>query len=229
MCFSAAASLATGVALLPAGAYCLQAAVRKNRTYLPLAVTPLLFGVQQLCEAGVWLGLHHDDPGLVKPSALGFLFFAYAFWPFWVPFIAWVIEVQKPKRRLFAALAVVGLGLGGTSYVPAAANYDTTVIVRHVDHSIQYDLTELPLAREVAGTVWLALYMAAVCCPLLLSSERRLPLLGVSITVAAVVTHVMFRYAFASVWCFFAALLSLHLCYVLYRLPARSDNEMARR
>jgi hypothetical protein len=34
-----------------------------------------------------------------------------------------------------------------------------------------------------------------------------------------VITHVVFRYAFASVWCFFAALLSLHITYILYRLP----------
>ena len=43
-----------------------------------------------------------------------------------------------------------------------------------------------------------------------------------TIAVSAAVTQIHFRYAFISIWCFFAAWLSLHICYVLYRLPARS-------
>jgi hypothetical protein len=61
--------------------------------------------------------------------------------------------------------------------------------------------------------------MIAVCVPLLTSRDFRLRVLGGSITVSAVVTHAVFWYAFISVWCFFAAILSLHICYILYRLP----------
>src|SRR6476661_8747844 len=123
MCFSAEASFTAGAALLPAGAYAVAVALKKDRAYLPLAVMPLLFGVQQLCEAGVWVGLEHDAPGLVKPAALAFLFFAVAFWPFWLPLAAAAVERRPLWRRLFFAAAAVGLGLGLACYVPAILHY----------------------------------------------------------------------------------------------------------
>lgn len=219
MCFSPEASLAAGVALLPVGAYALGAAWRKDRRYLPVAAMPLVFGVQQLFEAVVWLGLGRSDAGLVKPAALAFLFFAVAFWPVWIPFAAAAVEPRPPWRRLFAALAVVGLAVGCGCYVAAAANFDEWVAVTVVGHSIRYDLSGIPGAETAAGWAWQALYLGAACVPMLLSRDRRLRVFGLAVAVSAVVTHVAFRYAFTSVWCFFAALLSAHICYVLYRLP----------
>lgn len=53
MCHSAGASFGVGAVLIPAGLYCLSAAARKDRAYVPLAVTPLVFGVQQCIEGCV--------------------------------------------------------------------------------------------------------------------------------------------------------------------------------
>ena len=78
MCFSADASLGAAVVLLPVGGYCAAAAIYKDRTYMPLAVTPFLFGVQQLGEAVAWLGLDHNDPGLARAGSRWFLLFALA-------------------------------------------------------------------------------------------------------------------------------------------------------
>ncbi|HKM54972.1 MAG TPA: hypothetical protein VJY33_16300, partial [Isosphaeraceae bacterium] len=61
MCISAEASVAVGAVLLPAGAYCVQAALRKNRSYLVLSVIPIFFSAQQFCEGAVWLGLGQND------------------------------------------------------------------------------------------------------------------------------------------------------------------------
>jgi hypothetical protein len=109
MCFSAEASVAAGVALLPAGAFAIATALRKDRAYLPLAALPLLFGVQQLCEAGVWIGLERGEPGLVRLATLAFLFFAIAFWPFWIPLVAACIEGRPAWRLLFFVTTGVGL------------------------------------------------------------------------------------------------------------------------
>lgn len=218
MCFSAEASLVTGAALLPAGVYCITSALRKNRAYLPLAVLPALFGVQQLFEAAVWIGLQHDRPGLVRPAALGFLFFAIAFWPVWVPVAAAALE-RRRGRRLFC-LVLAGVGAGALAvYVPLAARAGDALRVEIVNHSVRYDLSALPVVTSVSGVVLQVLYLFVVCVPLLLSADRRLRVLGLAVALAAVVTQAAFRYAFASVWCFFAALLSLHVCYVLSRAP----------
>jgi len=49
---------------------------------MPLAVTPILFGVQQLTEGLLWLHLPTapDGPGAANLTLL-FLLFAQVFWP----------------------------------------------------------------------------------------------------------------------------------------------------
>lgn len=224
MCFSAEASLAASAILIPLGAYGVRVAGMKDRTYIPLAATPLLFGIQQLCEAGVWIVLGKDRFSPVKSLALTYLFFAIAFWPFWVPFTAAVIEVRRSRRWLFRGLAVVGLILGSVCYLPSVLNYDQWLTVHIVDHSIEYDFSRMPDSQMGRTLIWQALYLTSVTCPFLMSVDRRLRFLGLSIAITAAVTQVHFRYAFISVWCFFAAWLSLHINYVLYRLPDRSPR-----
>jgi MFS family permease len=219
VCFSAEASFVTGAVLLPAGVYCTVAAVRKNRSYLPHAVAPLLFAVQQFAEAGVWAGLDRDDPAVVRPFALVFLFFAVAFWPAWASFAAAFLEPRPRWRGCLFALSALGFVLGLTCYLPAAGRYDEWVQVRIAGHSVQYDLSRMPAAETVVGAVWRWVYLGLVCLPLLTTRDRRLGLFGVAVATAAVIAYLVFRYAFASVWCFFAAALSAQLCYVLYRVP----------
>ena len=221
MCFSAEASLATGAVLLPAGCYATAAAWRRDRRYLPVAAAPLLFGVQQVCEAGVWLGLERGAPGLVRPASLAFLFFAFAVWPFWIPLSVAAIELHGTKRRVLASAAGIGLAVGLGGYVPTALHFDSWADVGVVHHSIRYDFSDMPAALWDASFAWQGLYLAVVIAPLLISRDRGVRWFGAGVAAAAIVSHVLFHYAFASVWCFFAALASAHLCVVLYRLPSR--------
>src|SRR5437660_1254987 len=101
MCFSAEASFAVSAVLLPAGVYCTSVAVRKRPAYLPLAIVPIAFSLQQLCEGLVWTGLARNDGALVRVGSLSFLAFALAFWPFWVPFsILFLAERRRVKQCL---------------------------------------------------------------------------------------------------------------------------------
>lgn len=220
MCFSAEASLAAGAVLLPAGGYAAAVAWRRDRRYLPVAATPLLFGVQQLCEAGVWLGLDRGEPGLVRSASLAFLFFAFAVWPFWIPFSVAAIEWRGTKRRALFAAAAAGLAVGLGGYVPTALRFDSWAEVRVVHHSLRYDFSDMPPGLWGASFAWQGLYLGVVIAPLLICRDRGVRWFGVGVAAAATVSHVLFHYAFASVWCFFAALVSAHLCLVLYRLPS---------
>ena len=112
MCFSADASLGAAIVLLPVGGFCAAAALSKDRAYLPLAVIPLLFGVQQLCEAVVWLGLERAEPDLIRAGSGWSLLFALAVWPTWVPLAAAAIELPGARRWAFIGLVGVGLALG---------------------------------------------------------------------------------------------------------------------
>lgn len=215
MCFSAEASLGVAAALLPAGAYGVVAARRTDRRYLPLAAVPVLFGVQQVCEAAVWAGLDRGDPGAARAASVGFLFFALAVWPAWVPLAVATVEPDGRKRAAFLLLAAAGVLVGCVYYLPVAADGGRGLNPAVVGHSVRYDFP----AGPGPGWFWPALYLVAVAGPLLLSSDRRLRPLGVAVVAAAGVAYLAFREAFASVWCFLAAALSAYLVYVLYRLP----------
>jgi hypothetical protein len=219
MCFSAEASAAAAAVLLPVGGYCLAAAWRKDRAYLVLAAVPLLFGLQQACEACVWRALYRGDAEGARVPALLFLFFALAAWPVWSPLAAGAIE--PPGRTSGVLLAIAGAGalFAAANYLPLLPDDGGALNPAVVGHSVRYDLSGVPAVGSDWWRAWAALYLAAVCGPLLISRERRLRVLGAAVVVAAALTYALFAYAFASVWCFFAAVLSLYVAYVLHRLP----------
>ena len=181
---------------------------------------PLLFGLQQLCEARVWDGLDRGDPELARVPSLAFLFFALALWPVWVPLAAVAVEPPGHKRLVLLMLAGVGLVFGALYYRPAINGNGLSSAV--VGHSIRYDFSAVPVTRSAWWWVWPALYLAAVCVPPLISRNRLLRPLGIAVVLLAAVTYALFAYSFVSVWCFFAAVLSLYLAYVLHRLPERA-------
>lgn len=218
MCFSAAASFGVGAALLPVGVYCVRLAVRKDRAYLPLAATPLLFGIQQFCEGLVWLGLERGRHGLVTSAALSYLFFAIAFWLIWVPLSFLSIEPRKHARGLRVLIAAAGLVYGASLYVPMLLDPGARLSVSVDYHSVQYGCRSLELFRVLPEAAWLTLYMAIVFAPMMISGHRQFRLLSVHLAVAAGISHAFFWYAFVSVWCFFAAILSIQIAYILRKL-----------
>jgi hypothetical protein len=221
MCFCASGSFALGTTLLPVGVYCVTEAARKDRDYLALAASPLGFSVQQFCEGFVWLGLGAAPPRPGHAAVLAFLFFALVFWPFWSPFS--VVWFRWRHRRLLALLMAFAASVGLSVYLPILTHPQRYLIVTTRHHSIDYDFTSVPLMRVVPEFVlWVVYVLVAVVVPLLLCSDRRLRRFWAAMLVAAVVSQVAFWYALVSVWCFFAAALSLDLAFYLHRLPTRS-------
>lgn len=220
MCFSAEASFTVGTALLPAGTYCVAAAIRKRPRFLPLAVVPLLFGVQQIAEGFVWLGLHRDDPALIRTASLFFLFFALAFWPFYFPFMSAWMEPHLPRRRIFAAMALLAFAWFWLLYVPIVADPESVLTTRVVHHSIQYDYGGLAIYQYVPRSLLRILYFLCVAVPMAFGSESLGRTAGITFAASAVFAVLIYDYAFVSVWCFFAAALSLYLCWLFARLKS---------
>lgn len=58
MCFSASASFTASAVLMPLGLYSTHIARKTGqRDYVPLALTPFFFGLQQLVEGLEWTGI----------------------------------------------------------------------------------------------------------------------------------------------------------------------------
>lgn len=228
LCVSAETSFGLAGLLAPVGVYCLNVASQRDRSALPLAAVPLLFGVQQACEGLVWVGIGREHVELTQAAALAYLFFALMFWLFWIPFSAVFLE---PRRRIKFLLGFgAGLGLAGglAFYLPILMNPEV-LVVSMVQHSIRYDIAQSPAVATVPQFIWQLAYLSVVSLPLFLIAQKRKGMLAFStaLVVSAAISHAYFWYAFASVWCLFAAILSLVLGYMFHHLalPTRVKFE----
>ena len=203
--------------LLPAGIFCTTSAIRKSPSYLPLAITPLGFGLQQLCEGVIWIGIGGGNAELVRAASLAYLHFALFFWPFWIPLSTLFLEARWKKRLVVGSFALLGLAGGLMLYLPLVINPDL-VETKVVEHSLQYDFDKSP-ALMFPWTLWKVLYLAVVAVPILMSDQKEVVVVGFVLILLAGVSHYFNAYAFVSVWCFFAAVLSIYLCYFFIRLP----------
>lgn len=197
MCFSATASFTAGAALVAVGTVTVHRS--QGREELPIALVPLLFGVQQISEGVLWLTMTRDLPGLQVLATNVFSFFSHAFWPIFVPFAILLVETSRRRRR--ALKVFVGLGLVVGLYLlfflfrePITASVEGRSIVYESPHFY-------------LGAV-LVLYLLATCASGLFSSHRCINVFGVLAFVLAVAAYLVSVRTFVSVWCFFAAVLS---------------------
>lgn len=219
MCFSATASFASAAALVSVGAYCVTIARKLPKYYLAIAVIPLLFGVQQFIEGMVWQQLELIDP--LRTAALGYLFFSHFFWLLWIPLICYLFETDTARKDLFFVLLLLGSLFGLSMLVPLLLNPDWLVVVQ-IRHSISYE-TVLIYDNYIPRGMVRAVYALVVMPPLLLSSDVSLRKLGYMVAISVLVAVVFYSYAFISVWCFFAALLSVYFAFIVLSQPIESN------
>ncbi len=199
MCFSAIASFSTA-GLTGAIGIASLARVTQRRE-LPLAATPLIFGVQQAVEGALWINLPLASAGAAVASlTLVFLLFAQVFWPVYASLAAWSIEPNERRRRLMLMCLALGLGVAGYLLWRLITGPREAVIVNGciVYRTQQGHLVLVDLA-----------YLAATSLPLLLSSRRTILALGAIILIGCAVAYIFYWEAFLSVWCFFAAAASV--------------------
>lgn len=214
MCFSASASFTAAAVVGGFGAATLP--MVRDRRQLMFASLPLAFGAHQFVEGVVWQQMEQTgEVGLRSPAVSIWLVFAWLLLPIWVPVSVSWFEPDARRRRWMRWLAVLGAATGiylfATSVVDAA-----TVIVSA--HRLQYQLPYHP------GWLLALPYVAATCLPLLLSSHRFVNWFGVAMVVSMGVSTMIAARQFSSVWCFFAAMLSLGLLayYALDRFNSRA-------
>jgi len=209
MCFSATASFTTALVLVPVGVYCVKKSVSLQKAYWLFALIPIFFGIQQFFEGLVWLGLESDDAGMVHSAAMGFIFFSHLFWLIWIPLSCYAIENSAIKRKIYLILIVLGAAHGLSLYVPLLFHQDW-LTVKILSQSIKYKATLLH--DEYIPIIGMnILYAMFTLVPLLLGSDRYIKAFGVIIMISLAITSLYFNYAFISVWCFFAAVLSFYI------------------
>jgi hypothetical protein len=219
MCFSVEADVFVGVALLPVGALALRE-VRHLRE-LPFAVLPLLLALHQLIEAVVWAGTEGDvSPDTQRLAALAYLLVAMPVLPTLVPLAVLLLEPRGARLRV---APFVALGVVVSAYFAYAVLKGPVGVTVH-EHALAYR-TGLE-----HGGFWAVLYIGAVIGPSVLSGYPSIVAFGWLNLVGLTVVALGHQEAFASLWCVWAALMSVlivvHL--VLRRRLPDAERRQAR-
>ena len=200
MCLSPEADVVVGGIVVVIGVDALRH-VREPRQIL-LATLPLLFGLHQLDEAFVWWGLQgHVSESIERVGVWIYMLFALAALPALVPIAVLAVERSAGRRRLISGFAALGIGIGVALGIALfQGSVDAVIVGRHV----AYDVSALTQGRELT-----ALYVVAACGALIVCSYRDLAALGVMNLVAVPMLMWLTVSGFISLWCFWAAIVSV--------------------
>lgn len=229
MCISASVSYSAAAVLVTTGLYAVRNARRLQPAYWMWALIPVFFGFQQAIEGRVWQELDAGNTGAAVPFALGFHFFSHFLWLWWLPLCSYLVEpgqtghAGKLRKRVFAGCAAFGAFAGTLVYSVMLFHPDwMSVAVR--EHSIHYGFS-VPYRSTIHIPVRAAsLYALTILVPLLFSSHRQIRIFGVLVALSMVLASEAYSAAYVSVWCFFAAVLSLYLVFMIRRLVAESKS-----
>lgn len=207
MCFSAVASFAGGVVISAVGV-ATQRKVRKPAQRL-FALIPLLFGFQQFLEGVLWITLRAGGLDWLQNTATYiFLITALVIWPVMIPLSMWFMEELKARKNILVGLITAG-GIVSIFYIYCLISYNVTAQIN--SFHIQY-IDEFP---AILVRIAFAFYLASTIVPLFVSSFKRMWLFGILIMVSCIVTGIFFSQYLTSVWCFFAALISIAIYWIL--------------
>jgi hypothetical protein len=208
MCFSSGASFAGGIIILAIGV--VTATKVHKSSQLVFASIPLFFGIQQITEGFLWLAIPNPDLiNLQKLCTYTFLIMAQVLWPTMIPLSVLAMEVDKKRKKILWVL--LGVGLSVSLY------YGICILLfkvspQIVGFHIQYN-NGFP--NSLSNTAFIA-YLLATIPPLFVSSIKRTHLMGILMFLSCAVTAFFFTQYLTSVWCFFAALISIVVFWILW-------------
>jgi hypothetical protein len=217
VCFSPQADVAGGVVICAIGIYAVRH-VRQRREFLAVAYIPLLLGAHQFIEALVWLWLQgHVPRGIGHVALWAYLLIAFVVLPVFIPLAVIALEPTRRRKAMMVPFAVIGTVIAAILF---AAMVRGPVGVKLAPYHLSYSI------RIPDGFLIIALYVVAVCGPLLMSGYRNVVIFGAVNLVAVIVIARLTISGFASVWCAWAAVSSVAIA--LHCRHAEPDTETRR-
>ncbi len=199
MCYSATASfVASGV--IGAIGLATLCHVREPRAML-FAAVPILFSLHQFTEGFVWLGLNgHIGPVALDHVTFLFMLYAHGILPFLMPLAILLMEPPGWRKKAIMALTILGMVVCAWM-IYGLIFFESQCFVEQ--HSIAY-------RNPLTGKFWVSvLYVFATCGAMVLSVHRVVRWYGVLNIIGLTTAQIVKSHAFASVWCFYAAVMSI--------------------
>lgn len=199
MCFSTTASFASSAAVAVVGVATLTRV--RHRNELLFAAVPLLFAWHQFNEGMVWLGLTGDlAVGTLQGWAAAYMLYAQGLLPLLMPLSVWLLEPDRQRGQRILPFLILGGALAVYQFW-ALATFDTDVFLK--GHSVVY-------ANPGTSHLLVAIvYVVATCGALFFSGYRYIVGLGVINLIGVLAVLALKQYAFTSVWCAYAAVVSV--------------------
>jgi len=218
MCFSAQASFATSAILLLIGLRSITQV--KSSRQIMFASIPLLFSIQQLCEGILWLTLSYNTlPFLSTMMTYSFLFFALIIWPAWIPSALFMIEKNEFPRKILSILAIIGSIISCYFlYSLIMQGSSAQIIGNHIFYNYYASFFHVK-----PGTMAL-FYCIPVIGSFFIASIPLVKFCGIALLASILITITFWKLYFTSVWCFFAAVLSVLTIIALKQMNMHSDT-----
>jgi hypothetical protein len=199
MCFSPEADIVGGLVICAIGVDAVRH-IGQRREFIALAWIPVLLGAHQFIEALVWLWLQgHVPRGIGHVALWAYLLIAFVVLPVFIPLAVIALEPTRRRKQLMAPFALIGAVI---AVILFTAMVRGPVSVKLAPYHLSYSI------RLSDGLLIVALYVVAVCGPLLVSGYRNVALFGVVNLVAVIIIARLTISGFASVWCGWAAITS---------------------
>lgn len=209
MCFSTTASFASGIILTAAGV----ASIKKTNStkQLMFASIPFIFAVQQFSEGFVWLSLLNSTNLFWQQLSTNcFLIFALVIWPAWVPLSMLFIEKQHKRKIILGVFSGLGLLFSILSAIYLIIYKSQAQIS---GYHIHYEL-DIPFnAKMILGL----LYLVPTVISNFISSTKGVVVMGLYVILSYLVSRFFYNDYVISVWCFFSALISIKIYFILVK------------
>lgn len=215
MCFSAEVSFGASALLGTIGVL----SYKKSTTTAQkmFSFIPLLFSFQQFSEGVLWLAIENNMAQLSTIFTYIFIIIAQAVWPFIVPLTVYKLEPSAKRKKILLPLVILGC-ITGVYLGLCIAVFDLRA---EIDcYHIHY-IMAFPLANPLTVAIF---YVIPLLVSLLMSTVEKVPLLGILATISIIVAKVFYTKYAISVWCFFSAIMSSEILWVIYRLNKGTEN-----
>jgi hypothetical protein len=216
MCYSAGASFAAAVVISTAGIVAVKSAHKPSQ--IGFAVIPLIFGIQQFAEGCLWLTLQSSDYETVKSICnYVFLITAQVIWPVMLPLSVLLMEEDNRRKKILRTLLATGMALSlYYGFYLLVSRVTSEILDCHILYSIdRAKIWSLPV---------FFIYLAVTVAPFFISGARRMYIMGILIILSLAVSVFFYKVHLTSVWCFFAALISIIIVWIIKSNKAEAEK-----
>ena len=226
MCFSATASFGASAVLGVTGI--IAVAKAKTNPQRLFATIPLIFAVQQFSEGLLWISFKNAEIASWQSLITYiYLIFAMAVWPVWIPLTIRLLEKDARNKRIMNVLLGIGVVVA-VCVVLVLALYPVQAMTPEClscplssspsfNQHIHYRFTFPPIPKGLIGAFTVLYILATVITPFI-SGIKKMKWLGFVFLASYLLAVILYNGFVISVWCFFAALLSFVVLWIILGL-----------